>query len=190
MTIAMHPRTFDGAPIPNAGTFNLDPAHTYVGFAVRHLMVAHVKGHFASVTGTVVIGTDPLTSSLRVNVDAASITTADEQRDNHLRSPDFFDVTAHPTITFDSTAVRPTEAGHFEVEGLLTIKGISQPVTLTATVQGVGLDPWGNERAGFSARAEVDREDWALTWNQVLETGGVLVGQRVALELEAEIVRS
>jgi polyisoprenoid-binding protein YceI len=190
MTIATDSRTFDGIPIPTAGTFNLDPAHTHVGFAVRHLMVAQVKGHFGSVTGTVVIGREPLASSLHVTVDAASITTGDEQRDDHLRSPDFFAVTAHPTITFDSTAIRPAEAACFEVDGLLTIKGISRPVTLTTTLQGVGCDPWGNERAGFSARAEIDRDDWGLTWNQVLETGGVLVGQRVVLELEAEIVRS
>src|SRR5207244_6386370 len=115
---------------------------------------------FASVTGTVVIGEEPLASSLRVTVDAASITTGDEQRDTHLRSPDFFDTTVHPTISFDSTAIRPAQDGRFEVDGLLTIKGISQPVTLISAEQGVGCDPWGNERAGFSARAELNRDDW------------------------------
>jgi len=183
-------RTFKGTAIPGPGTYGLDPAHTYVGFSVRHLMVAKVRGRFGSVSGTVVIGDDPLDSRVDVSIDTASIDTRDEQRDGHLRSPDFFDVEAHPTMTFASSALRRTGRGKFEIDGELTIKGVSRPVTLTCTLEGVGTDPWENERAGFSARATIDREAWGLTWNQALETGGVVVGRSVAIEIEAEIVRS
>ena len=183
-------RTFKGTPIPGPGTYSLDPAHTYAGFSVRHLMVAKVRGRFGSVSGTVVIGDDPLDSRVHVSIDTASIDTRNEQRDGHLRSPDFFDVEAHPTMTFTSNAIRRTGRGKFEIDGELTIKGVARPVTLTCALEGVGTDPWDNERAGFSARATIDREAWGLTWNQALETGGVVVGRSVAIEIEAEIVRS
>jgi polyisoprenoid-binding protein YceI len=188
-TTSVSSRTFDGTPVPAPGAFTLDPVHSTVGFAVRHLMVAHVKGRFGSVTGTVVIGDDPLASWVEVSVETATIDTGDEQRDAHLRSPDFFDVEAHPMMTFASSKLRPSGGSCFELEGELTIKGVSRPVTLDARLEGIGVDPWGNERAGFSARAEIDRDAWGLTWNQTLGAGGVLIGRSVAIEIDAEIVR-
>jgi polyisoprenoid-binding protein YceI len=183
-------RTLEGTPVPDAGTYSLDPAHTYAGFRVRHLMVAKVRGRFAAVSGTVVIGEDPLKSSVEVSIETASIDTGQEHRDAQLRSPDFFDAEQYPTMTFASTGIRPTGATKFEMDGVLTIKGVSKPVTLTCRLEGMGRDPWGNDRAGFSARTTIDREAWGIAWNQPLETGGVLIGNTVAVEIEAEIVRN
>jgi polyisoprenoid-binding protein YceI len=181
-------RTIDGVEIPAAGTWAIDPSHTHAGFSVRHLMVSKVRGRFPGVSGTVTIAEDPLDSHVEVDIDTASIDTRDEQRDAHLRSPDFFDVENYPTMTYRSTAVRPAGKGRWLVEGELTLHGVTRSVPLEVTFEGAGSDPWGGVRAGFSARAEIDREDFNLTWNQVLETGGIAVGKKVAIELEVETV--
>jgi polyisoprenoid-binding protein YceI len=178
------------APVLLPGTYAIDADHSYVGFSVRHLMVARVKGRFTSVRGSVMLDDDPLASSVEVTIDVASVDTRNTDRDDHLRSPDFLDVEEHPTLTFSSTGVRDCAEGRFELDGVLTIKGVSRPITLEARVEGVGIDPDGNVVAGFSAHAQIDREDWGLTWNSALPTGGIAVGRAVDLEIEAEIVRT
>lgn len=173
-------------------TWTIDPDHTLVEFSARHMMIAKVKGRFADVEGTVEIDPDvPQNSTVEVEIDAASIDTRQEDRDAHLRSGDFLDVESHPTIRFESTRVEgdPTSAGdEFTVVGDLTIRGETREVTLDATFEGHGSDPWGNERAGFSASTSIDRREFGLTWNQALETGGVLVGHEISISLEVELV--
>lgn len=181
-------RTVDGIALPTPGTFELDPSHTHVGFSVRHMM-GKVRGRFTSFSGTVTVADDPPDSSVEVSVDVGSVDTGDEQRDGHLRSPDFFDVESHPTMTYRSTGLTSEGEGRYRVEGDLTIKGVTRPVPLSLTFEGVGVDPWGNQRLGFSASAEIDREQFGLTWNQALETGGMLVGRKVTVNIEAEAVR-
>ncbi len=182
-------RTVNGENLPVAGTYALDSSHSEVGFAVRHLMVSKVRGRFSDVAGTIEIGESPLESSVAVTIQTASIDTRDEQRDGHLRSDDFFGVESYPTMTYVSRSVRAAGKGRYVVEGDLTIKGVSQPVPLELTFEGGGADPWGGVRIGFSAKAELDREAYGLTWNQALETGGVVVGKKVAIEIEAEAVK-
>ena len=186
---AIPTRSVDGVDLPLPGTFTLDPSHTHVGFSVRHMMVSKVRGRFAAVTGTIVIGDDPLASSVEVDVELASIDTRDEARDQHLRSADFFDAESHPTMTYRSTSVSAVGKGRFTVRGDLTVKGVTRPVELDVSYEGTARDPWGNERIGVSATGELDREAFGLTWNQGLETGGVLVGKAVKLEIEAEAIR-
>jgi polyisoprenoid-binding protein YceI len=182
-------RVIDGEELPVAGTYDLDASHSEVGFAARHLMVSKVRGRFSDVAGTIEIGENPLESSVSVTIQTASIDTRDEQRDGHLRSDDFFGVESYPTITYVSRSVRQGGKGRYVVEGDLTIKGVSQPVPLDLTFEGGATDPWGGVRIGFAARAEIDREAFGLTWNQALETGGVLVGKKIAIEIEAEAIR-
>jgi polyisoprenoid-binding protein YceI len=152
-------------------------------------MVSKTKGRLAELEGEVVIGEDPLESSVNVTIQAASIDTRDEARDGHLRSPDFLDTDTFPTLTYASRKVTAASKGRWTVEGDLTVKGVTRPVPLVVTFEGGAKDPWGGERIGFTASAELDREDFGLTWNQVLETGGVLVGKTVKIEIEAEAVR-
>jgi polyisoprenoid-binding protein YceI len=182
-------RTVDGIEVPAAGTYALDASHSDVGFSVRHLMVSKTKGRFSGVSGTVVIAEDPLASSVEVTIDVTSLDTRDATRDGHLLSPDFFDAEQHPAITFRSTKVTPAGAGRWTVDGELTVRGTTRPVALEVTFEGGAKDPWGGERIGFTATTEVDREDFGLTWNQALETGGVLVGKSAKIEIEAEAVR-
>lgn len=170
------------------GTYDLDPAHSSVSFSTRHMMVSKVRGRFGTLSGYVTIAEDPSASSVEVSIDAASIDTGVVDRDVHLRSPDFLDVETHPELTFTSKRVLDIDGTDFRLEGELTAHGVSRPVILDATFEGTGKDPWGGERIGFSATAEVDREDFGLTWNQVLETGGVLVGKAIKVEIEAEAV--
>jgi polyisoprenoid-binding protein YceI len=186
---AVPTRTVDGVELPIPGTYALDPAHSHVGFSVRHVMVSRTKGRFADFSGTVTIGEDPLDSSVEVEIQAASIDTRDETRDGHLRSPDFFDAEQFPTLTYRSTRVTPAGPGTWTVDGELTLHGVTQPVPLTVTFEGGAKDPWGGSRIGFTAKAEIDREAYGLTWNQALETGGVLVGKQVRIDIEAEAVR-
>lgn len=181
-------RTVDGIALPTPGTFELDPSHSHVGFSVRHMM-GKVRGRFASFSGTVTIAEDPIASSVDVTIDVGSIDTRDEQRDGHLRSPDFFDAESHPKMTYRSTGLTSKGEGRYRAQGELTIKGVTRPVPLDLTFEGVGVDPWGNQRSGFSATAEIDREEFGLTWNQALETGGVLVGKKVRIDIEAQTVR-
>jgi len=182
-------RIVDGTEVPAAGAYALDPAHSHVGMSVRHMMVSRTKGRFADVSGTVHIAEEPLESFVEVEIQAASIDTRDETRDGHLRSPDFFDVEAHPTIGYRSTKVTPAGRGRWTVDGELTVRGVTRPVALDVTFEGGAKDPWGGDRIGFTARGELDREAFGLTWNQALETGGVLVGKQVRIEIEAEAVR-
>ena len=190
-TTAANPavRTVNGAEVPAAGTYALDASHSEVGFAVRHLMVSKVRGRFSDVAGTIEIGENPYDSSVSVTIGTASIDTRDEQRDGHLRSGDFFDAEAWPTMTYQSRSVREAGKGRYAVEGDLTIKGVTRSVPLELTFEGGATDPWGGLRIGFSAKAELDREAFGLSWNQALETGGVVVGKKVAIEIEAEAVK-
>jgi polyisoprenoid-binding protein YceI len=180
-------RTVDGAELPLSGTYGLDVSHTEVGFAAKHLMVSKVRGRFTDFSGTVVIGDDPADSSVDVEIAAASITSRDDKRDEHLRSPDFLDVEQFPTVTYRSSAVRPASRGHWLVDGELTIHGVTRPVQLDVEFEGASRSPWNTVAVGFSAEAKIDREDFGLTWNQALETGGVLVGKQVTIHIEAEL---
>jgi polyisoprenoid-binding protein YceI len=182
-------RSLDGLEIPAPGTFHIDPSHTTVGFVARHLMVTKVRGRFSAFDGAVTIAQEPLDSSVEVSIETASVDTRDAGRDEHLRSADFFDVEQHPTIAFRSTGVEHRTGSEFVVHGELTVRDVTRPVDLAMTLDGVVTDPWGNERLAFTASAEVDREQWGLTWNQALETGGVLVSKKVRLEIEGQAVR-
>jgi polyisoprenoid-binding protein YceI len=173
--------------LPATGTWTIDPTHSAVGFSARHLMAAKVRGSFKAFSGTISIADTPEDSSVSVSIDAASIDSGVEDRDNHLRSPDFLDVENHPALTFVSTAVRQV-AGGYEVDGGLTIRDTTQPVTLEMQYSGVIADPWGNEKAIFSASTKINREDFGLTWNAPLEAGGWLVGKQVEIDLEVQAV--
>src|SRR5690606_21261155 len=166
------------------------PAHTTVGFVATHMMFTKVRGYFPELTGTVTLAEDPTQSSVDVTIKTASITTGSDDRDAHLRSADFFDVENHPEITFRPAEIRHVGGSEFIVVGDLTIRGVTRPVELATTFEGVGTNPWGTQVAGVSARAEVNREDWGLTWNAALVTGGVLVGKKVILEVEAQFARA
>ncbi|HXT18574.1 MAG TPA: YceI family protein [Gemmatimonadaceae bacterium] len=174
----------------SVSTWTIDPTHAEVAFAVRHLMLATVRGRFGTVSGTIELNeAAPAKSTVDVTVDIASIDTRQEMRDNHLRSADFFDVANHPTLHFVSTRVEGDITGEFRLIGDLTIRGTTKEVTLNVSLQGRGRDPWGNERAGFEATGKLNRKDFGLTWNQALETGGVAVGDEVKLSIDVEIVR-
>jgi polyisoprenoid-binding protein YceI len=168
-----------------AGTWVLDPSHSEVTFSVRHMMISKVRGTFGIKSATIVSPENPLELELTATVDAASVDTKDEGRDNHLRSADFFDIEKFPTFEFRSTGVR-YERGDFLVDGDLTLHGVTKPVTFEVEFNGFGTDPWGNYKAGASAKAVVNREDFGLTWNAALETGGVLVGKDVTIELDLQ----
>ena len=175
--------------LPATGTWTLDPAHSSVGFSARHLVAARVRGSFKAFSGQIVVADTPEASSVTVAIDAASVDTGAEDRDNHLRSADFLDVENHPTLDFVSTAVR-TVADGYEVDGTLTIRETTQPVTLSMQYSGVVADPWGNEKAIFSATTKINREDFGLVWNAALEGGGWLVGKHVEIEIEVQAALS
>ncbi len=187
MAEAVALRTFQNLEVPPAGTYQIDPAHSVVEFQVRHLGLAKVRGRFNTFSGTIEIADDPAESQVEVTIDAASIDTRDEQRDAHLRSPDFLDVDEHPTLEFHSTTVR-LDGEDPRVEGLLMVRGVTRPVTLDVEFEGATVDPWGNERIGVSATTDVNREDFGLTWNQALETGGWLVGKSIRIDLSVEAI--
>jgi polyisoprenoid-binding protein YceI len=181
-------RTFAGIPAPEPGVYDLDVSHSHVGFSVRHMMVSKVKGGFTEYSGEIAIADDPLESHVEVTIEAKSIDTRDEARDNHLRSSDFFDVENHSQLVFRSGKITPGKDGNFELEGELEIFGKTKPVTLEVEELGSVKDPWGKTRIGFSAKTEIDREEFGLTYNAALEAGGVVIGKKVALELEVEAV--
>lgn len=182
-------RTVDGEVLPAPGIFALDPAHTHVGFSVRHMMIAKVRGRFSAFQGTLKVGDEPGDSEVEVTVDLASVDTTDPQRDAHLRSADFFDVDSFPTMTFRSTRILSVDGDCFRLDGDLTLHGVTRPVALDVMFDGVGTDADGGQRMGFSASGQIDREAFGLTWNQALETGGVLVGKLIRIDIEAELVR-
>jgi polyisoprenoid-binding protein YceI len=179
----------DRSTLPATGTWAIDPTHSTVGFVARHLMVTKVRGSFTDVDGAATIADDPAQSSVEVAVKTASIDTRNADRDAHLRSPEFFDVENFPTITFRSTGVRHLKGADWQLDGELTIKGVTKPVTLDVEFDGLTGDPWGGQRAAFSASTEVDREEWGLNWNVALETGGWLVSKKVKLELDVQLVK-
>ena len=170
-----------------AGTWTVDPTHAEVGFVARHIMVAKVRGRFTEVSGTVEVGETLAETSVRAVASAASVSTNQADRDGHLRSADFFDAASHPTMEYHTTAVRRSGDG-FEVDGDLTIKGVTRPVTLAVEFNGIGSDPWGGKRLGLSARGEINRGDFGISFNVPLEGGGVMVGERVQLIIEVEAV--
>ncbi|MDQ2767567.1 MAG: YceI family protein [Gemmatimonadota bacterium] len=170
-------------------TWKIDPSHTHVEFAVKHLMISTVKGRFADVEGDIVISAgDPSHSSVAATLKAASIDTRTGQRDDHLRSADFLDAATWPEITFTSKRITG-DASELKVVGDLTIRGTTKEVTLDVTNEGSGKDPWGGERIGFSAKTKFDRRDFGLTWNQAIESGGVVVGHEVKVSIEIEAIK-
>ncbi|MDG4761083.1 YceI family protein [Micromonospora sp. WMMD710] len=182
-------RDWDGLTIPAAGTYVLDVAHKRVGFVARHMMVSKVRGEFNEATATITIAEDPLQSSVVATIQAASIDTTQGDRDAHLRSPEFLDAEKYPTIEFRSTGVTSRRGSEFVLTGELTIKDVTRPVELQVEFEGVGRSPFGQDIFGFSASTEIDREEFGLTWNVALESGGVLVGKKVKIEIEGEGIR-
>ena len=173
------------------GAYTLDPAHTRIGFVARHAMVTKVRGAFNEFEGTAVLdGANPANSSAQVTINAASIDTRNAQRDEHLRGNDFLAMADYPQITFASTGVREVDDTTFEVTGDLTIKGVTNSVTIPFTFEGVAKDPFGNLRVGFEGSVAINRKDYGITWNAALETGGVLVSDKVTLEFEVSAVKT
>jgi polyisoprenoid-binding protein YceI len=170
------------------GTWTVDPSHSHIGFVVRHLMVAKVRGTFNEFTGTITVPENPLEASLVAEVQMASIDTKDAGRDGHLKTGDFFEVETYPTMTLRSTSIE-ANGGDLVLHGDLTIKGITHPVAFDLEFDGVAQDPYGNTKAGFSATGEINRKDFGIEWNMVLETGGIALGEKVKIEIEIEAVK-
>jgi len=170
-----------------AGTWTIDPSHSDVSFTVRHLMVSKVRGHFTSFNGALTISDDPLSSSVEAEIDLSSIDTRDAARDEHLRSSDFFDTAAHKTMTYRSNGVVPGSDG-YQVQGDLTLHGVTRPVNLDLEFNGVQTDPWGGTRAGFLASTEINRRDFGIDISLPLDGGGVVVGDKVKVNLEIEAI--
>jgi polyisoprenoid-binding protein YceI len=171
------------------GVWNVDPSHSRVGFVGRHLMIAKVRGEFRDFSGAVHVADDPLHSTVEATVDLGSVDTGDDKRDEHLRSSDFFTVDQHPQMQFRSTGIKE-DGGDYVLFGDLTIKGVTRQVEFDLDFEGVSADPWGGTRAGFTAETEINRKDWGLEWNVALETGGVLVGDKVKIQLDVELVKA
>jgi len=173
--------------IPAPGRYDIDKSHSRFGFVARHLMVTKVRGAFDEYDATVDIGSTPELSSVEIRFKAASVSTGDPKRDEHLRSADFFDIENHPELVFKSTKVTQTGPTSLLVEGDFTVGGVTKPIAFDVQYEGATAAPWGGWRYGFSAEAEIDREDWGLTWNVALETGGVLVGKKIKIEIDVEL---
>lgn len=165
-----------------------DPTHSELTFKVKHMMIANVKGEFRNFS-VEVDGEDIFKSAVNVKVDASSIYTNNTDRDNHLKSADFFDAENHRELTFHSTSFKQKDADEYELKGMLTMKGISKEVALSVEFGGINKDPWGNEKAGFSIAGKINRKDWGLNWNAALETGGVLVSEEVKIAGEIQFVK-
>lgn len=166
----------------------LDPSHSELTFRVKHLMISNLRGEFRKFNA-VIEGEDFSTSPVQVTIDVPSIYTNDEARDGHLKSPDFFDAENHNTITFSSTSFKKVEGEHYKLQGQLTIKGITNPVSLNVEFGGTGKDPWGNEKAAFTISGTIHRKDWGLNWNAALETGGMLVSDEVRIQADVQFVK-
>ena len=173
------------------GTYTLDPAHTRIGFVARHAMVTKVRGAFNEFEGTATLdGANPANSSAQVTISTASIDTRNAQRDGHLRSNDFLAMDEYPQITFVSTSARQVDDSTFELTGDLTIKGVTNSITIPFSFEGAAKDPFGNLRVGFEGAVTINRKDYGITWNAALETGGVLVSEKVTLEFELSLVKN
>ncbi len=171
-------------------TCAIDVSHSQIGFSIKHMMFSTVRGNFRGFEGTITVDSDnPANSSVNVTIDAATITTGDEKRDEHLRSADFFDVETYPTITFKSTSIDYKDADSFTVDGDLTMHGVTGPVHIEAEQTGEGTNPWGVDVAGFEGKTEINREAYGLTYNAALEKGGVLLGRDIKIHLELEVAK-
>ncbi|NLV54472.1 MAG: YceI family protein [Acidimicrobiales bacterium] len=179
-------REVDGLTVPQPGTYTVDASHSELTFSVRHMMVSKVRGRFNQVAGSIRFAEDLVDSVVEVDIDVASIDTNAPDRDAHLKSADFFDAEQYPSITFRSTGVRDLKGDSFTLEGDLTVRDVTRPVSFTATYNGAGRNPWGQTVVGFEGTVELDREDFGLTWNQALETGGVLVGKVAKIDIAIE----
>ncbi len=173
------------------GTWNVDPAHSTVGFVARHLMITKVRGRFTDFSGSIQVGPDPLQSHVEATVNLASVSTGDDGRDAHLRSADFFNVDdgGAPTMTFASTGIKDDD-GDYVLYGDLTVNGVTRQVEFALEFDGVSPDPWGGTRAAFTAETEINRKDFGLEWNVALETGGVLVSDKVKVQLDIQAVKA
>ena len=187
MSSIVETRSINGIEIPPAGAYAFDKSHTTLGFVARH-MLSKVRGRFTAFDGEVTIGQSVQDSSVRVEIRADSVSTDSEQRDGHLRGDDFFDVENHPNLTFTSTVLRVGEGSAFELDGQLTIKDVTKPVRLQGEFLGTGPGLQGGTLAAFSAKTRINREDWDLTWNVAVETGGLLVGKNVDIVLDVELL--
>ncbi|MBP7962403.1 MAG: YceI family protein [Caldilineaceae bacterium] len=171
-------------------SWQIDSSHSHIQFSVRHMMISRVKGTFETFSGTVALDeANPANTVVNVSIEAASINTRDAQRDGHLQSPDFLDAATFPTLTFVSTKVEKTGTNHAKLYGDLTIQTVTRPVVLDVEYVGQAKSPWGTVSAGFSASTKINRKEWNLTWNQALETGGLLVGEEIAIEIDLELVK-
>jgi polyisoprenoid-binding protein YceI len=182
-------RVVDGVQLPAAGTYVLDPAHTRIGFVARHLMVTKVRGSFGDYDGVITIGDTVADSTVQASIRTTSIDTGVADRDGHLRSGDFLEAEKYPEITFRNARVVKQKGATFQVVGDLTIKGVTRQVELDVELDGVAKDPFGNEKLAVTATTEIDREDFGMTWNVALETGGVLVSKKIRIEIEAQATR-
>lgn len=170
--------------------WSLDPAHSEIGFKVRHMMITNVSGSLGKFdVDAETEGNNFSTASIRFTADLNTISTANADRDNHLKSPDFFDVASHPQLTFTSSKVEKKDDENYTLHGNLTVKGVTKPIKLDAEFGGIGKDPWGNEKAGFTITGKINRTDFGLNWNAALETGGVLVSEEVKLYAEIQMVK-
>jgi polyisoprenoid-binding protein YceI len=180
-------RVVEGKELPPSGRWRIDPSHSDISFTARHMMIAKVRGRFREFSGTIYIADDPEQSWVEVTINAASIDTGDADRDQHLKAPDFLDVERYPAITYLSRSVRAA-GDRWLVDGELTVRDVTKPVTLSVEYCGAATDPWENLRAAFLATTEINREDFAVSWNQVLESGGFLVGKGIKIEVDVEAV--
>ena len=171
-------------------TWNVDTSHSGIHFSVRHMMIAKVRGTFTAWSGSIALDDADISKSvIKGDIEVGSIDTSEPKRDGHLKSPDFFDAATFPKITFESTKISG-DSGHFKVAGNFTLHGVTKELTLDVTHEGGGKDPWGNERQAFTAKGSLNRTDFGLKWNQALEAGGVLVGEKVEIEVEVSAIKA
>jgi polyisoprenoid-binding protein YceI len=188
-TVESLTREWNGITIPTPGKFVLDPTHSEVAFVVRHLMVSRVRGVFKEKTAEIIIADDPLASSVTATIQAASVDTGVADRDNHIKTGDFLLAEEHPTLTFVSKRVADVDGDTFKVVGDLTIRGVTKEVVLDVEFGGVGVSPFGPQAIGFSARTQIDREEFGVNFNAALETGGVMLSKTVKIEIDGEALR-
>ncbi|MFF9866882.1 YceI family protein [Streptomyces sp. NPDC013953] len=188
---ATAPAAVDPALATLTGEYAIDPAHSSIGFTARHAMVTNVRGSFADHSGSLTLdGSNPAASAASIDVKIGSIDTGNADRDGHLRSADFFDAEQFPLMTFRSTSAEALGGSDYRITGDLTIKGVTKPISIDLEFNGSAKDPFGNERVGFEGKAELLRSDWGLTWNAALETGGVLVSDKIKLTFEISAIRT